>query len=176
MKMLQRLTFVLGGASSGKSVYAEGLAVGTGLPRTYIATAQAFDAEMRAKIDLHRTQRGPDWTTVEAPYDLAPALKAVPAGQGVLLDCVTLWLSNLLLREEPTPDDDIAKVLAALERMEGPVIVVSNEVGQGIVPENRLARRFRAMQGGLNRDIAARADTVVAVMAGLPLALKGPLP
>ena len=175
MKKLQRLTFVLGGAASGKSAYAEALAIATELPRTYVATAQPFDEEMRAKIAVHRALRGPGWTTIEAPLALPQVLGDIPPGRVILLDCVTLWLSNLLLRDEPHNEDDIAELLSALGRMPGPVIVVSNEVGQGIVPDNALARRFRAMQGGLNRSIAEQADTVVAVMAGLPLALKGEL-
>ena len=176
MKKLQRLTFVLGGAASGKSDYAEALAIATGLPRTYVATAQAFDAEMTAKIARHKDQRGAGWTTIEAPLALPETLGRISPDGVVLLDCVTLWLSNLLLQDDAAPDEPVARFLSALERMAGPVIVVSNEVGQGIVPDNALARRFRALQGRVNREIAARADTVVAVMAGLPLALKGPLP
>ena len=174
--MLQRLTFVLGGAASGKSDYAEALAIATELPRTYVATAQAFDAEMTAKIARHKDQRGAGWTTIEAPLALPETLGGISPDGVVLLDCVTLWLSNLLLQDDAAPDEPVARFLSALERMAGPVIVVSNEVGQGIVPDNALARRFRALQGRVNREIAARADTVVAVMAGLPLALKGPLP
>ncbi|RYH01463.1 bifunctional adenosylcobinamide kinase/adenosylcobinamide-phosphate guanylyltransferase [Salipiger sp. IMCC34102] len=173
---MQGLTFVLGGAASGKSLYAESLVMGMDRPRSYIATAQAFDDEMRAKIARHRDQRGPDWTTMEAPLDLAAALDAVPAGRIVLVDCVTLWLSNLLLRDETLDEGGAAGFLAALDRRREPTVVVSNEVGQGIVPDNALARRFRTLQGGLNRQIADRADRVVAVMAGLPLALKGDLP
>ncbi|SHF22035.1 adenosylcobinamide kinase /adenosylcobinamide-phosphate guanylyltransferase [Loktanella atrilutea] len=173
--MLHHLTFILGGAASGKSAYAEGLVISTGRPRTYIATAQPFDAEMRRKIADHRSARGPDWTTVEAPLDPTAALAAqVPAGI-VLLDCVTLWLTNVLLADR---DVELAchGLLAALTACPCPVVVVSNEVGQGIVPDTALSRRFRTAQGHLNQRLARQADRVVAVMAGLPLALKGDLP
>ena len=175
MKKLHNLTFILGGASSGKSAYAEGLVISTGRPKTYIATAQAFDAEMEAKIVAHIAQRGPGWTTIDAPLAPWSALARQDPADVVLLDCVTLWLSNVLLA-----DHDIAAeselLLAALAACPCPVVVVSNEVGQGIVPDNALSRRFRAAQGQINRRLAAQADSVVAVMAGLPLPLKGTLP
>ena len=172
---LPPLTLVLGGAASGKSAYAESLVVQSGLERVYIATAQAFDAEMTDKIADHRKSRGPDWTTVEEPYDLAPHLAGVTADQIVLLDCATMWLSNHLLAEN---DIKVAAdlLLNALAACPAPVIVVSNEVGASIVPETPLGRRFREAQGRLNQDLAARSDLVVAVMAGLPLVLKGSLP
>ena len=175
MKKLHKLTFILGGASSGKSAYAEALAISCGRPRTYIATAQAFDDEMRQKIAVHVAQRGAGWTTVEAPIDPAAVLATQPADRIVLLDCVTLWLTNVILAGD---DVDVAcdRLLASLAACPCPVIVVSNEVGMGIVPDNALSRRFRAAQGRINRALAAQAGTVVAVMAGLPLALKGELP
>ncbi len=175
MKKLQNLIFILGGASSGKSAYAEGIVTSTGRPRTYIATAQAFDAEMKAKIDAHIIQRGAGWTTVDAPFDPADALRRQDPAGIVLLDCVTLWLTNILLadRNISAACDDL---LAALAACPCPVIVVSNEVGMGIVPDNALSRRFRNAQGQINRRLAAQAETVVAVMAGLPIALKGDLP
>ena len=176
MKKLQRLTFVLGGAASGKSAYAEALAIATELPRTYIATAQPFDDEMRAKIARHQADRGPDWITIEAPLALPEALGRISPGGVVLLDCVTLWLGNLMLREDGGEEAAVDGFLAALERAPGPLIVVSNEVGHGVVPTSAMGRRFRSLQGGLNQRIAARADRVVAVMSGLPLALKGELP
>ena len=175
MKKLQNLTFILGGASSGKSAYAEQLVVSTGRPRTYIATAQAFDAEMRQKIADHVGQRGDAWTTIEAPLDPCAALVSQNSGHVVLLDCVTLWLSNVLLADHDI-DAACARLLAALAACPCPAVVVSNEVGMGIVPDNALSRRFRAAQGRINRQIAAQADAVVAVMAGLPLSLKGDLP
>lgn len=170
---LPKLTLILGGASSGKSDFAESLVLKSNSRPTYIATAQAFDAEMAERIARHRSARGTAWDTVEAPLDVGAALKAAQAAP-VLLDCVTLWLSNHLLAE--TPHETLFESLTtALAARQGPTVVVSNEVGMGIVPENALARQFRALQGRLNRDLAAEADLVVQVTAGLPLVLKGSL-
>ncbi len=169
------ITLVLGGAASGKSAWAEAAAVETGLPRIYIATAQAFDDEMAAKIAAHRQQRGAGWQTIEAPHDLPVVLAQAPAGHVVLVDCATMWLSNRLLAAADL-DAECAGLLTALTDCASPVIIVSNEVGQGIVPDTALGRRFREAQGRLNRQIATHADRVVAVIAGLPLALKGDLP
>ncbi|MCB5200392.1 bifunctional adenosylcobinamide kinase/adenosylcobinamide-phosphate guanylyltransferase [Loktanella sp. TSTF-M6] len=171
MKKLAKVTFVLGGANSGKSAYAEALLPKTGISRVYVATAQAFDDEMRAKIAAHRLQRGPDWTTIEAPMDAPQVLRRQSPDAVVLLDCVTLWLTNVILAEADV-DRACADLLDAIAACPCPVVVVSNEVGMGIVPDNALSRRFRAAQGRLNRDLAAQADQVVAVMAGLPLVLK----
>ncbi|WP_136637011.1 bifunctional adenosylcobinamide kinase/adenosylcobinamide-phosphate guanylyltransferase [Pseudooceanicola onchidii] len=173
--MTTPLTLVLGGAASGKSGFAEGLVTATARPRTYIATAQAFDAEMTAKIARHREMRGTGWTTIEAPVDLARALAQAPADHIILIDCLTLWLTNLLLadRDVEAATDDLIDTLA---KVAAPVVMVSNEVGQGIVPETALARRFREAQGRLNIRMAARADTVIHVVAGLPNVLKGVLP
>ncbi|MFN3991511.1 MAG: bifunctional adenosylcobinamide kinase/adenosylcobinamide-phosphate guanylyltransferase [Tabrizicola flagellatus] len=172
---LPPLTLVIGGARSGKSAFAEGLVAGSGRPRRYIATAEAWDDEMRDRIARHRADRGTGWITVEAPLDLAAALAAVRAEEAVLVDCATLWLTNHLLA-----DHDIAaetgRLLAALSACPAPVVIVSNETGWGIVPENALARRFRDEQGRLNQRLAGDADLVVAVMAGLPMVLKGRLP
>jgi len=168
---MPQLTLVLGGAASGKSTFAENLCFQQDRPRVYIATAQAFDDEMRAKISDHRSQRGPDWLTVEAPLDVASALSNCTSGQIVLLDCATLWLSNMLLADQDvTTAIDI--LLAALSTCPAIVIVVSNEVGNGIVPDNKLARQFRNAQGRLNQLLAAQADLVVQVTAGLPNTLK----
>jgi adenosylcobinamide kinase / adenosylcobinamide-phosphate guanylyltransferase len=147
----------------------------TGLPRSYIATAQAFDDEMRDRIARHLVDRGPDWTTIEAPLDIADALARSGSGGIVLLDCATLWLSNVLLAGQDVGQraQDLVETLCASPC---PVVVVSNEVGWGIVPDNALARQFRDAQGRLNQMIAARAGLVVGVMAGLPFALKGQLP
>lgn len=172
---LPALTLVVGGARSGKSRLAERLVTATGRPRTYIATAQAFDAEMRSRIDQHRTDRGPDWTTLEAPLDIAAALRGCNPAGAILLDCATLWLSNTLLADQDL-DDASQRLIDALATSPAPVVVVSNEVGWGIVPENALARRFRDAQGRLNQMIAARAGLVVGVMAGLPIVLRGNLP
>jgi adenosylcobinamide kinase/adenosylcobinamide-phosphate guanylyltransferase len=161
-----KLTLVLGGANSGKSAFAEMLTRAAGLPKTYVATAQAFDDEMRAKIVKHRADRGDDWDTFEAPMDIASAL-----GGGVtLVDCLTLWLSNHILADVEL---DTPALLAACIT---PVVCVSNEAGMGVVPDNAMARKFRSMQGQLNQDIAAAADLVVLVTAGIPMVLKGRLP
>jgi len=170
---LPPLTLVLGAAASGKSSYAERLAEATGAPMTYIATAESRDEEMRVKIVAHQARRGPGWTTIEAPFDIAPALAEA---EGVaLVDCATFWLTNHLLAGHDLVTEE-TRLFKALAASPVPVIVVSNEIGAGIVPENALARHFRAAQGGLNQSLAARADLVVAVMAGLPLVLKGRLP
>lgn len=169
--MCAKLTFVLGGAASGKSAYAEGLVTARPGPWTYVATAQAFDDEMRDKIARHRARRTKGWHTVEAPLDLAGALKGVTQGV-VLIDCMTLWLTNHVLAER-----DLAAETASLQRAltdcTVPIVAVSNEVGQGIVPDNALGRQFREAQGRLNIALAARADRVVQVVAGLPNVLKG---
>lgn len=170
-----QLTLVVGGARSGKSTLAERLVCATGRPRRYIATAEAWDDEMRARIAQHRADRGANWTTVEAPLDLAGALAAARPAEVVLVDCATLWLTNHLLAEHDLAAE-AARLLAALRDCPAPVTVVSNEVGWGIVPENALARRFRDEQGRLNQQIAAAADLVVTVIAGLPLVLKGARP
>jgi adenosylcobinamide kinase / adenosylcobinamide-phosphate guanylyltransferase len=161
---------VLGGARSGKSRYAEQLLTAHAPPWTYIATAQAFDEEMRVRIAEHRARRGNDWHTIEVPIDLAGALAGVP-DRPVLVDCLTLWLSNLMLAGE-----NIAARTEAVERLlpkrAAPLILVSNEVGLGIVPETPLGRAFRDCAGRLNQQIAARADKVVFMVAGLPMTVK----
>jgi len=173
--MLPSLSLVVGGAASGKSAFAERLVARSERPRAYIATAQSFDAEMEAKITDHRERRGPDWRTVEAPFDVTEALVGAGAGEVVLFDCATFWLTNHLLAEH----DIVTKerhLLAALTSCAAPVVVVSNEVGAGIVPENALSRQFRNAQGRLNQRLAEVSDVVVTVIAGLPLVLKGNLP
>ncbi|MCP8940863.1 bifunctional adenosylcobinamide kinase/adenosylcobinamide-phosphate guanylyltransferase [Alsobacter sp. SYSU M60028] len=170
MDPLPRLTLVLGGARSGKSRHAESLVAALPPPWLYVATAQAFDDEMRERIALHRARRGEGWETVEAPLDLPAALDAA-AGRPVLVDCLTLWLTNLLLAERDTASaaDELAR---ALERAGAPVVLVSSEVGLGIVPENALARRFRDEVGRLHQALAARAGRVLFMVAGLPLTVK----
>ncbi len=166
------LTLVLGGARSGKSRYAEALIEAHPPPWIYVATAQPLDDEMAARIADHRSRRDGRWRTVDAPDDLAGALAAVPAGAAVLVDCLTLWLSNRMLAEVDV-DAEVAVFEQALDRRVGPMVLVSNEVGFGIVPDNALARRFRDLQGRLNQRVAARADRVVLVVAGQPLTVKG---
>lgn len=170
-KMLPKLSLVLGGAASGKSAYAENLILETGLAPVYIATAQVFDDEMAAKIEHHQQMRGTGWHTIEEPIAVAQALGDLSSEQAVLLDCATLWLTNILLGDHDLAEET-AKLIAALLACKGPVVVVSNEVGMGIVPDNALSRKFRDAQGALNQAIAAEADHVVSVMAGLPLVLK----
>lgn len=170
-----RLGLVVGGARSGKSGLAERLVTATSRPRRYIATAEAWDDEMRDRIARHRADRGADWITVEAPLDLCTALAKAAPEEVVLIDCATLWLTNHLLAEHDL-DAEGSALLAALSTCPAPVTVVSNEVGWGIVPENALARRFRDAQGRLNQRIAAQADLVIGVMAGLPMVLKGERP
>ncbi len=173
--LMSKFTLVIGGARSGKSRFAEAMVAATNRPRKYIATAQPWDDEMRARIAQHRDHRGPDWITVEAPLDLCTALADGKADEVVLVDCATLWLSNHLLAEADL-DAQSEKLLAAIAACAAPVVVVSNEVGWSIVPDNALARRFRDAQGRLNQQMAAKADLVVAVMAGLPMVLKGQMP
>jgi len=166
-----RLTLVLGGARSGKSRYAETLITALPPPWIYVATAQALDAEMTARIEAHKARRGAGWTTVEAPRELAGALVA-RAQAPVLVDCLTLWLSNLMMANARV-DAELDRLELALAEANAPIVLVSNEVGSGIVPDNALARRFRDLQGGLNQRIAGRADHVVLLVAGLPLFVKG---
>ena len=177
MSSVSKLTFVIGGARSGKSRYAEGLIAALPPPWeppwAYIATAEAGDEEMTARIAAHRARRGVDWKTVEAPRDLAAALAACGTTP-VLVDCLTLWLSNLMISEADI-DQEIQKLEKALTVAVAPIVVVANEVGFGIVPSFPLGRRFRDMQGILNQRIAARADRVVLMVAGLPVPIKGTL-
>ncbi|WP_421996247.1 bifunctional adenosylcobinamide kinase/adenosylcobinamide-phosphate guanylyltransferase [Reyranella sp.] len=174
---LPPVTLVLGGARSGKSTHAEKLATGTlfgGVPRpaVYVATAQAGDVEMATRIMAHRARRGGAWTTIEEPLNLAEALAAARShGQPVLIDCLTLWLSNLMLAEADL-DEAADTLVASLEGYGQPVVIVSNEVGLGIVPETPLGRAFRDSQGRLNMRLAERADRVILMAAGLPLTLK----
>ncbi len=165
------LTFILGGARSGKSAHAEALVVRSPAPWRYIATAQAFDAEMTERIAVHRERRRKGWMTLDAPLDLTAALDAVPDRHPILLDCLTLWLSNHLLAESDL-DAECEKLVRILGTPRGPWFVVSNEVGLGIVPDNALARRFRDAAGRLNQRVAAIAGHVLFMVAGLPLKVK----
>jgi adenosylcobinamide kinase / adenosylcobinamide-phosphate guanylyltransferase len=173
MSSIPKLILVLGGARSGKSRYAEGLITALPSPWTYIATAEAGDDEMAARIAGHRARRGAQWHTVEAPRALVQALSACGA-EPVLVDCLTLWLSNLMLAEADI-DAETAQLERVLAAASGPRVLVANEVGSGIVPGTALGRRFRDQQGILNQRIAACAERVILTVAGLPLALKGAL-
>jgi adenosylcobinamide kinase/adenosylcobinamide-phosphate guanylyltransferase len=168
-------TLVLGGARSGKSAFAqaaaEAMAAESGGRLVMVATAQAFDSEMVERIDRHRQDRGPAWTTLEAPLDLAGALDGLGAGDVVVVDCLTLWLSNLMLAERDVAAA-VAQLVAGVERFEGRLWLVSNEVGFGIVPDNALARRFRDEAGRLHQALAQAAEAVTLVVAGLTLRLK----
>ena len=170
---MARLTLILGGARSGKSRHGETLARATGLGLTYIATARPWDSEMRARIALHQERRaGQGWHECEAPVGLAEAILAQAApGRILLVDCLTLWLTNLM-----TEDRDVAaasrSLLQALVDAPGKAILVSNETGLGIVPDNAMARRFRDLAGCLHQHIAAQAESVLLMVAGLPLVVK----
>jgi adenosyl cobinamide kinase/adenosyl cobinamide phosphate guanylyltransferase len=166
------ITLVLGGARSGKSRHAEALLARHPAPWVYLATAEAWDEEMRTRIAEHRARRDGRWQTVDAPLDL-PAALATP--QPVLVDCLTLWLTNLMLGEHDV--EAATKALeAALRARVAPTVLVANEVGLGIVPESALGRAFRDRAGVLNQRVAAAADHVHFIAAGLPLLLKGELP
>ena len=167
-----RLALVLGGARSGKSRHAEALVAASPPPWIYLATGAAHDDEMRRRIAEHRARRDPSWHTVEAPLALAAALDEAEAAP-VLVDCLTLWLTNLILGEHDV-DEAVLSLEQALDRRRAPTVLVGSEVGLGIVPDNALARRFRDAAGLLHQRIAARADHVVLIAAGLPLTLKEP--
>jgi len=177
---MAKTIFITGGARSGKSRFAEELAQQFGAPLGYLATAQALDDEMEERVKKHRLRRGDVWLTIEEPLHLSQAIARCDGTcKAVLVDCLTLWLSNLLFHYEEQGKDaetcimeDVRRLAATLREMRTPVIVVSNEVGQGIVPENRLARRFRDMAGQANQLLAAMADEVHVVISGIPLKLK----
>jgi adenosylcobinamide kinase/adenosylcobinamide-phosphate guanylyltransferase len=169
---MTKTLLVLGGARSGKSRYAQKLAETSGLRPALIATAQAHDAEMTARIARHAAERGPDWSLVEEPVALAAALaREARPGRIVVVDCATLWLSNLLLQDADLAQAT-AKLAGGVARLAGPVIFVSNEVGLGIVPENALARAFRDAQGSLNQALAAACDAAILMSAGIAVQIK----
>ena len=169
-------TLVLGGARSGKSRIAEGLTAelaGPGGQRVYVATAEPFDDELRARIAAHRAQRGEGWTTIDAPLDVDAAIAALARpGAAVLVECLTLWLGNLMHHGRDV-EAETAGLIAALAAARGPVVLVANEVGLGIVPDNAMARAFRDHAGRVNQAVAAASGRAILVAAGLPLALKG---
>lgn len=166
-------TLVLGGARSGKSSFAEGLVSGSACERVYVATAEAGDGEMRERIAHHRHRRGAGWRTVEEPLQLAETiLRESGSGRIVLVDCLTLWLSNAMHAGRDIARET-GRLVETLRDASGPVVMVSNEVGLGLVPETPLGRQFRDEQGRLNQRIAATVPNVAFVAAGLPLWLKG---
>lgn len=169
--LLPAVTLVLGGARSGKSAYAEALVAAAAEP-LYLATAEALDAEMAERIRRHRARRGPRWATVEEPIALLPALKRhARPDRPVVVDCLTLWLSNLMAAGRDI-GDETARLVAGLAAPAGPVVLVANEVGLGLVPSTPLGREFRDHAGRLNQAVARVAGRVVFVVAALPLVLK----
>ncbi len=167
------ITLVIGGARSGKSRFAESLAHN---PKFYLATAQAFDDEMRERIAKHQIDRDAEWTTFDTPIDLVATLQHCDGPRHyILIDCLTLWLSNLMLSELDW-EAELEKLILALGALRADVALVSNEVGMGVVPDNALARSFRDAQGITNQSVAEIAECVVLMTAGLPLSLKGELP
>lgn len=187
LKKLSEIILILGGARSGKSTFAEKLAKKiAGKNVTYIATAQALDEEMEQRIAYHKTQRPVDWKTIEEPTDIYQAVQSVDNNQTVLIDCLTLYISNLLLKENPEGNldlerkknleedivENINQVLKYTEKKDIDLIIVSNEVGQGLVPSYELGRLFRDISGRVNQYISSKADKVYLTVAGLPLDLK----
>ena len=172
-----RLALILGGARSGKSRYGLGLAARCPAPRLFVATCQPRDAEMEARIEAHQRERGSDWATREVPLQLAAALSEAQNHYGVMVvDCLTMWVSNLLLQEDAPPGSiqtACEYLLEGLTQTSAPTILISNEVGWGIVPDNPLARQFRDQAGWLHQRLAQVADLVVLVVAGVPLLVKG---
>ncbi|HIJ95445.1 MAG TPA: bifunctional adenosylcobinamide kinase/adenosylcobinamide-phosphate guanylyltransferase [Desulfuromonadales bacterium] len=177
---MAQIIFVTGGARSGKSSFAENRAAEFGENLGYLATARALDGEMEERVKQHQQRRGAEWHTTEEPIRLAAALAGCDGRhQVILVDCVTLWLSNLMFFYEDSAkpceapiDADLQALESTLQRMVTPVILVSNEVGMGIVPENKLARQFRDIAGRTNQFLAALADEVHVVISGIPLQLK----
>ncbi|MBV8107402.1 MAG: bifunctional adenosylcobinamide kinase/adenosylcobinamide-phosphate guanylyltransferase [Hyphomicrobiales bacterium] len=167
-----RSLLVLGGARSGKSAYAQRLAEGAMAERLFLATAEASDPDMAARIARHQADRGAGWTTREEPLALAEALGAeARPGRVILIDCLTLWISNLMFAGRGV-EAEIARLTQAISTLEGPAVIVSNEVGLGLVPETKLGRDFRDAQGRANREVARACDAVVLVAAGLPTLIK----
>ena len=167
-----RSLFVLGGARSGKSAYALKIAEAYGFERLYLATAAPGDEEMAARIARHQADRGRGWMTLEEPLHVARALGAeARPGRAIVVDCLTLWLTNLMLAgRDPAPA--VAGLADAIAALAGPAILISNEVGMGIVPDHKLGREFRDWQGRTNQEIARACDAAILVAAGFPLQLK----
>ncbi|MDT1985985.1 MAG: bifunctional adenosylcobinamide kinase/adenosylcobinamide-phosphate guanylyltransferase [Planktomarina sp.] len=170
---IPQIQLVLGGAASGKSHFAENLVIQTGRPRRYIATAEAWDDEMKTKIAAHKVQRGPDWITCEEPLDMISAIEASEPNEIILLDCVTMWLTNLMLAKLNI-DQQSKAFINTLKKSPCPIILVSNEVGHGIVPDNPMSRKFVKYQGAINQSLADVAAQVFFITAGIPQCLKRP--
>ena len=172
--MATNFTLVLGGAGCGKSLWAENFILLQTSKAIYVATALAFDSEMEEKISLHRSRRGKEWITIEEHLKLKNRLSDLSQKSPILVDCVTMWLSNLLL-ENIDIKQESNELCQYLKTHRGQIVIVSNEVGQSVIPETIMGRRFQRAQGQLNQDLAAIADTVVFIVAGLPVVLKGSL-
>lgn len=170
--MKQEITFVLGGARSGKSKFAEGLVLNSGLKPVYLATGRALDDEMVERIEEHQNRRGEDWETMEEPLALVDAINhaAVP-GRIILVDCLTLWVTNLMMAEANV-SKEIDALIAALSDVKSPIVFVSNEVGQGVVPINKMAREFVDLSGLVHQRLASVANHVYFVAAGIPNKIK----
>ncbi len=172
---MSRIIYISGGARSGKSRLGEQLAIGFGAPLCYLATGEAKDPEMAERIHRHRARRGPDWRTVEEPLDLCRALRQQQGlCSAILVDCMTLWITNLLLRHNDPVRvlREVGTLIELFPALESPCILISNEVGMGIVPENSLARTFRDLAGEANEMLAGAADEAYVMFSGLPLRLK----
>ena len=165
------LTLVIGGARSGKSAHAESLVCVYESPWHYVATAEVLDEEMRARVAAHRRRRGAGWQLAEAPLELDQTLQSLPAGEPVLIDCLTLWLSNHLIAGSDL-EKECSALVDVLRQRSGPTFVVSNEVGQGIVPDNSLSRQFRDAAGRLNQMVAGVSGRVIMTVAGIPVQVK----
>jgi len=172
--MLPKGSFVLGGAASGKSEWAENLITSSELDAFYLATGRVEDSEIKNRVKVHKERRDARWTTIEEPLDLPLVLGKLPVQTPVLIDCATMWLSNQMMAQADL-QAETRKLIAGLRACSAPWVIVSNEVGHGIVPENKLARQFREAQGRLNIALAAEADLAVMIVAGLPQVLKGTL-
>ncbi len=170
-----KISLFLGGTRSGKSQLAEQQALNSGLSPVYLATAQVGDAEMESRIESHQQRRGNNWRLIEEPLSITDHLAKLAASEIILIDCLTLWLSNLMLAGRASAAEQ-EKLLNGFEKCAGKIICVSSEVGLGIVPDNKLGRDFRDAQGVLNQNIAAHAELVVFATAGLPLVIKGKIP
>jgi adenosylcobinamide kinase/adenosylcobinamide-phosphate guanylyltransferase len=173
---MSRIILITGGAKSGKSLFGEQLAEGFGSPRAYIATGEAGDREMWERIERHRLRRGTSWRTIEEPCDLAGTIRRNDGLFKVMLvDCITLWLTNILLKNDDPQKvmGEVKSLAMSFSSLNTPLIMVSNEVGMGIVPENVLARTFRDLAGEANQLLAEAADEVHVTISGLPLKLKG---
>jgi len=170
------VTVVIGGIGSGKSGYIEGIIERSFRRAVYIATSEAIDDEMHAKIEKHRQRRGKGWRTLEEPRDLAGALAACGTNEAVLVECISTWLTNLFIDAEIGLEEPVDQLLAALEARQADTYLVTNEAGSGVMPPNALSRRYVALMGEVNQRLAACAGTVILVVAGMPIALKGTLP